>query len=165
MKSPRPFAERVELARAVLANQATGQLPVWLADQAHAAANDTTDIARAIHRAMPHWSAIAGDLTDADDMDRSAMFVAAWMAHDWRCPHVRAMKAPAPVIAHLTSGRTYCVARCGRSRFRPLNMDRCDLCGEVVPSNQFVEFVVQIGGVLFAGNAGDCCAERAGVTR
>ena len=160
-----PFAERLDLARASLLGQMSTDVPSWLADQAHAAHREGEGIVRAVHRAMPAWTARAGDITDPHDLDRSAMFVAAWMVHPWRCPHVRAMKAPAPVIAHLSSGRTYCVARCARSRFSPLNLDRCDLCGEVVESNQFVEFVVQIGSVLFVDNVGPCCTERAGLKR
>ena len=164
IRQPAPFAERLALARVMVARRAP-QPPVHLADQLDAADREVRQIHDRLISVLPmiepgrHWR----QRMDADPSDEvRAYLLAALLGCTTICLHLR-RGGPQPSVCRLPLRRVDC-QRCSATLYRPHpdDDDRCDVCtasGVVT----FHPLAVRQGPVLLAGDACSACAGVLGI--
>lgn len=161
-----PFPERLEAARHLLGDldrhrgEILDRLPGWWRDQAEAAASHA-------HGAYRQVAAVAAlvepdrwrnpqEVISPSSGERSIRLFAAAMGCA-PCPHLRnGRAAPGVVVVDLNHRIAVC-QRCTRTRRKPVDDQRCEICDEPVADNIFASFVAHLGSLVFMGHVGDSC--------
>lgn len=162
--SRRPFADRLALARRLIARGAS-RPPSHLADQL-AAANAE---ARALHdRIGATLPVVAPDRawyhrTDSEPSDEVRAYLLAYVlgCTGALCIHLR-RGGPRPAFCRLPPRRVDC-GRCIHTLRRSVTAEgECDICG-AVEVDELQPFAVQRGPLLMAGDICGGCAEALGI--
>jgi hypothetical protein len=163
IRQPAPFAERLALARVMVARRAP-QPPVHLADQLDAADREVRQIHDRLISVLPmiepgrNWRQRL-DSQPSDEV--RAYLLAALMSCVTVCVHIRRF-GPQPAIARLAMRRVDC-QRCVQTLHRPATgADECDVCS-APETLTFHPFSVRKGPLMLAGDACRSCADTLGV--
>lgn len=157
MISDLPFEIRRALVRGMGQHLQDNPLDVATRDQVGAAAREIDGHWR---KAAPQAAEMLnGTLTDvpaAEAGELAEMLSAAVMACT-PCIHLR-RGITMPSAAQLPVHRLVC-GRCAQTKVSPAEdeSDRCDVCGSG-GHEKFVPFIMRMGPMVVAGDAGSCCA-------
>jgi hypothetical protein len=162
-RSPAPFAERLALARQMVARRAA-QPPVHLADQLGAAGREVRQIHDRLIAVLPtiepgrNWR----QRLDNEPSDETrALLLASLLGCQAICTHLR-RGGPRPAIARLALRRVDC-QRCVQTLHRPATgADECDVC-ESPETLTFFPFSVRQGPLMLVGDACGTCARTLGI--
>lgn len=166
-----PFADRLRVAQAMinLTDRHRGplcsELGIAWRDQHQAATAETmhniTQLPPLLRQAEPLYWQHSAISTELPTPAQEAMILAALMGCQ-PCAHLQPtggrLPSPGPIIADLNHRLALC-RRCCRTRRKPIDDGRCEICDADVPDRKFASFVIAHGTIMLIGDRGDCCAD------